>query len=123
MDMQEKTTLANVNTMIASDKEQGSRSIQTLNQEKHERIARNSLYDMFIFHEALEKEILRLNTLPTKLTETEAELLACMLAVQKHYHAALKGFKELSVEMQQHAVVRLSDSLIDLMKILHRKGH
>lgn len=115
-----RETLASVNTMMKNKEDRGSHFSRSLHQEKHERIARNSLYDLFVFYEALEKEIARIGETPAKLTPTEAEVLERMLAVQEHYLNAMKGFKELGAELQQHALVRFSDSVLDLMKIMHK---
>ena len=115
--------MALVNAMIdnTKDNEQGSGYFsRSVNREKHDRIARNSLYDMFAFYETLEKEISRMGEIPTRLTLTETEILGRMLAVQEHYLAAMKGFQELGAETQQHALVRFSDALLDMMKILHK---
>jgi hypothetical protein len=114
-----------MDTMSGNENEQGSSHFSRgISREKHERIARNSLYDMFAFYETLEKEISRIGEIPTKLSPTETEILQRMLAVQEHYLTAMKGFKELGAETQQHALVRFSDALLDMMKILHKhKGH
>ncbi len=117
-------TLASVKTMMGNDKEQGNHFSRAMHQEKHERIARNSLYDMFNFHDTLEKEIARIRTASAQLTSAESEILERMLVVQEHYLAAMKGFSALGAEMQQHALVRFSDALLDLMKLIQRhKGH
>lgn len=112
--------LPSVNAMRVDDDQRGSQFSQAIAQEKHERIARNYLYDLFIFHDELEKEIARYGEIPGKLTAIETEILERMLTTQEYYHAAMNGFKELSAEMQQHALVRFSDALLDLMKVMHK---
>ena len=112
--------MGSVNAMRVDNDQPGSQFSQAISQEKHDRIARNSLYDMFTFYEELEKEIARIGAIPTKLTPSETEILERMLAAQEHYLTAMQGFKELTAELQQHALMRFSDALLDLMKIMHK---
>lgn len=107
-------------SMTQKDNKPANPFAQGILLEKHERIARNSLYDMFAFYESLKKEIHRIGELPEKLNPAEAEILARMLAVQEHYLAAMQGFSEQGAEMQQHALIRFSDALLDMMKVIHK---
>jgi hypothetical protein len=100
--------------------ENPSRFTQALTQEKHERIARNSLYDLFTFHESLQQEIARLRAVNPVIDSPENQILERMLLAQEHYACAMQGYKELGAEPQQNALVRFSDALLDLMKLIHK---
>jgi hypothetical protein len=107
---------------VSNDKE--SSFSRTLNQEKHERIARHSLHDLVLFHEALETEIERVRALDRGNSDYIPELLEKMLIIQKQYHIVMQGFRELTAEQEQHALICFADAVLDLMKLIHKKrGH
>lgn len=100
--------------------QQVSRHAQAWSQEKHDRIARNALHDLFTFYDALEQEIARLRAQAAAFTGEESAMLERMLAVKEHYLSAMQGFGALDAQRQQNALIRLSDSLLDLMTLAHR---
>ena len=93
--------------------------------EKHERVARQSLHDIIVFYQALEKEIQAILAKKAKGVEYDAELLERMSVVKEKYHLAMDGFLELSENEQRHVLMVFADSIQDLMKYVHgrRKFH
>ncbi|MBY0406150.1 MAG: hypothetical protein K2Q01_00535 [Rickettsiales bacterium] len=51
----------------------------------------------------------------------EAEMLDRMLVVRDQYQHVMQGFRHHQDEMQQHALIRFSDSLLDMMKLAHKQ--
>lgn len=109
---------AEMKTEMSGDGKNG-RFIEALHNEKHERLARNALHDLLAFHDQLEAEILRFSD-PTCTSSMEQEVLHRMKQVRACYNEVMQGFRELETGMQQYALVRFSDALLDLMKLVNR---
>ena len=96
-----------------------SRFLDALHNEKHDRLARNALHDLIAFHEQLEAEIGRFSD-PACASCLEQEVLQRMQHVKDCYDDVMLGFREQETGVQQHTLVRFSDALLDLMKLVNR---
>lgn len=93
---------------------------QSFNQDKHSRMARNALHDMFDFFANLEKEISRFEQEKEK-TAADQKVLESMHEVRNCYQQTMLDLKEEAQDIKQHALTRFSDALLDLMKAIHRQ--
>jgi len=109
---------AEMKTVMDGDQKSG-RFLEALHHEKHDRLARNALQDMLAFHEELEAEIVRFSD-PACTSGMEQEVLHRMIQVRECYHEVMQGFLRQETEAQQHVLVRFSDALLDLMKLVNR---
>ena len=92
----------------------------SLPDDKHRRMARNALYDLFDFYEALEREITRFQAAEQKNT-IEQEILSRLLHARDCYQQAMCDLRDAADDKKQHALIRFSDALLDVMKAIHRQ--
>lgn len=94
--------------------------MESVQQEKHDRLARNALHSLFNFCDELEGEMERLQAIAPQ-SAAEQQLYEYMLKAHTCYQQAMQGFRTTATEAQHHALVCLSDALLDLMKLLNRQ--
>lgn len=109
--------IAGNRSMADINREEGF--ISALHQQKHERVARGALHNLFLFHDDLRKEISRFeNAVPE--TEAERAILERMKYVEECYFAVMHSLQEESAQREQHKIVCFSDALLDLMKLIYQ---
>ncbi len=97
---------------------------ETISQERHARVARDSMRDLMLFHNALESEIQALQSLADKGQPIDKKLLSLMSGVKEKYDYAMSGLKTLHADLECFALCSLADSIQDLMCYVHnRKKH
>jgi hypothetical protein len=117
-------TVASLNLMKIiepKDKSPKPAFAQTVQTDKHERIARQSLHDMVVFHDTLVAEITTLKTEEAQGIAIDCEMLDKMIFVREKYEYAMNGFRELDINSERNALIALGDAMLDLMRLLHKR--
>ena len=109
--------MADVEQITAKQKNNGF--TQTIATEKHERIARRSLHDIIIFHQAVEKEMQNMIAEKAKGGMFDTDLYDRMIAIHEQYKRVMTGFLELDDNSQRNALITFSDTIQDMMKYVH----
>ena len=110
-------------SMKKADMDKDSKStgfIEAIHLEKHDRLARNALHEIFTFYDQMSEEMQRLMATAPQSAQ-EQQLLESMQRVDNCYHSAMDSLRETNNELQHNALVRFSDAIIDLMTLLNRQ--
>jgi hypothetical protein len=97
---------------------------QAIASEKSERVARRSLHDIVVFHQAIEADMQRMLEAKANGSGFDTDLFERMAVVQEHYKRVMTGFLELDDNSQRNALITFADTIQDLLKYIHirRKG-
>lgn len=94
--------------------------------DKHGRLARNALHDLFDFGDQLEAQLVALSQMP-ELSANEQHLRERLEHARSCYQAMIEAFRqgpaapaEVLAGRQQHSLTTFSDALLDIMRLLGR---
>ncbi len=88
--------------------------------EKNERVAHASLHDMMVFHDALDKEMLRLEKEAAGGEPVDADLVRKMTVSHEKFQMVIQGFMTLGDD-QRHVLIEYGDAVQDLITHIHHK--
>lgn len=88
-----------------------------------ERIARNALRDLMLFHNAIQGELQKMRIEAKNGGKIDSVLYEKMLRVQNSYDYAMTGFKAFDDEMERVALLSLSEAIEDLMQFMKDRSH
>jgi len=110
-----------MSTHSTLEKREQSAFTRAIASEKHERVARRSLYDIVTFQQVVETEIREMNLEKAKGHPVDAEMYEQLAKVQGQYKHAMQGLLEQDDSGQRHALVTFADAIQDLMKYIYSR--
>lgn len=90
-------------------------------QEKHRRIAAESLHDLLQFHAKIDEEMQSMLADVKQGKPLDAALFEKMVKVKETYLQMMHGLKDLDYENESHALIIFADAVQDMLAHLNRK--
>jgi hypothetical protein len=93
---------------------------ESVNLQKNDRMARDSLRELLRFNEALDNEIARLKTDVMSHSETDAQMLRYMVTSKGLFETAMQTMRTKNGDQGRLAFIQFADSVQDLMGYIHK---
>ncbi len=115
--------MSKMNASHQNDKSPSNTLMSSLQSQKYERTARESLRDLVVLNEMLEGEIQRMKMLAKQGISIDQIMMGKMNSVRDKYISVMEGMRTIDSIAARHELIIYADAVQDLMKYVQQRRH